>query len=106
MAALADFYRKESRWKDLVSVLSRQAEVEPDPARRWRCCWRWPKLLKPISATAGQATLAYDQALQADEHCLKAIEALERLHRRTQAWERLADVLARKSQVVSDGDLA
>jgi len=38
----------------------------------------------------GQATLAYDQALQVDEHCLKAIEALERLHRRTQAWERLA----------------
>jgi len=28
------------------------------------------------------------------------------LHRRTQAWERLADVLARKSQVVSDGELA
>jgi len=106
MAALADFYRKESRWKDLVSVLSKHAEVESDPARRVEVLLALAETYETHISDAGQATVAYDQALQADEHCLKAIEALERLHRRTQAWERLADVLARKSQVVSDGELA
>ena len=106
MAALADFYRKESRWKDLVGVLSRHAEVESDPAQRVEVLLALAETFETHIGDPGQATLAYDQALQVDEHCLKAIEALERLHRRTQAWERLADVLARKSQVVSDGELA
>src|SRR5207237_10230285 len=42
----------------------------------------------------------------ADEHCIDAINALERLYRRTQAWDRLVDVLAKKAQVVNDTDQA
>ncbi len=106
MAALADFYRKESQWKELVGVLSKHAETETDPAQRVEVLLALAETFEIHIGDAGQAVLAYDQALQVDEHCLKAIEALERLHRRTQAWERLADVLAKKSQVVSDGELA
>ena len=49
---------------------------------------------------------AYQRALDADEHCIDAINALERLYRRTQAWDRLVDVLSKKSQVVNDTDQA
>ena len=49
---------------------------------------------------------AYQRALDADEHCIDAINALERLYRRTQAWDRLVDVLAKKSQVVNDTEQA
>ena len=49
---------------------------------------------------------AYQRALDADEHCIDAINALERLYRRTQAWDRLVDVLSKKSQVVSDTEQA
>ena len=49
---------------------------------------------------------AYQRALDADEHCIDAINALERLYRRTQAWDRLVDVLAKKSQVVDDTEQA
>ena len=37
---------------------------------------------------------------------MRAIDALERLHRRAQAWDRLAEILGKKSQTVSDVDLA
>ena len=49
---------------------------------------------------------AYQRALDDDERCIDAINALERLYRRTQAWDRLVDVLAKKSQVVDDTDQA
>ena len=49
---------------------------------------------------------AYQRALDTDERCIDAINALERLYRRTQAWDRLVDVLAKKSQVVDDTDQA
>ena len=55
---------------------------------------------------AAQATYAYQRALDADERCLDAINALERLYRRTQAWDRLVDVLAKKAMVVDDTDQA
>ena len=38
--------------------------------------------------------IAYQRALDTDERCIDAINALERLYRRTQAWDRLVDVLA------------
>ena len=55
---------------------------------------------------AAQATAAYQQALDTDERCMDAIDALERLYRRTQAWDRLVEVLTKKSQIVDDGELA
>ena len=49
---------------------------------------------------------AYQRALDTDERCIDAINALERLYRRTQAWDRLVDVLAKKSHVVDDTEQA
>ena len=69
-------------------------------------CWRWPTPTRRRSATPTQAMDAYQRALDADERCIDAINALERLYRRTQAWDRLVDVLAKKSQVVDDTEQA
>jgi tetratricopeptide (TPR) repeat protein len=106
MSALADFYRKQTQWKELVAVLQRHGELEPDPERRVQVLLLLADTFETQLGDGGQAMVAYDQALRVDERCLKAIEALERLYRRVQAWDRLADVLAKKSQVVDDGDLA
>ena len=78
----------------------------------WRCwpatprCWsprsrpQQVEILLALADTyetqlgdAAQAMLAYQQALDVDERCMEAIDALERLYRRTQAWDRLVDVL-------------
>ncbi len=106
MAALADFYRKRGQWKELVGVLSKHAELETDTERKVEVLLGLAEAFEVQLADVGQATAAYEQALRCDERCLPAIDALERLHRRAQAWDRLAEILGKKSQIVSDVDLA
>lgn len=106
MAALADFYRKTGQWKDLVAMLSKHADLEQDVERKVNVLLHLAEAFEVQLSDAGQATAAYEQALRCDERCLRAIDALERLHRRSQAWDRLAEILGKKSQIVSDVDLA
>ncbi len=106
MAALADFYRKVGQWKELVTMLSRHAELEQDTERKVVVLLQLAEAFEVQLADAGQATAAYERALRCDERCMRAIDALERLHRRAQAWDRLAEILGKKSQTVSDVDLA
>jgi len=106
MAALADFYRKTGQWKDLVAILSKHAELEQDTERKVGALLSLAETFEVQLSDAGQATAAYEQALRCDERCLRAIDALDRLHRRAQAWDRLAEILGKKSQIVNDVELA
>ncbi len=106
MSALEDFYRKKSMWNELVSVLHRHAEVEEDPEKRVATLIALAETYEYQMGDVAQATAAYERALEADERCMPAIEALERLYRRTSAWDRLVDVLAKKSHSVDDSDEA
>ena len=107
LPALEDFYRKQKRWNDLVSVLARHAEVrDRSRSRGSTSCWQLADTYETQIGDAAQAMFAYQRALDTDERCIDAINALERLYRRTQAWDRLVEVLAKKSQVVDDTELA
>ena len=106
MSALADFYRKLGQWKELVAILSKHVELEEDAERKVEVLLSLAETFEVQLSDAGQATAAYEQALRFDERCLRAIDALERLHRRSQAWDRLAEILGKKSQIISDVDLA
>jgi tetratricopeptide (TPR) repeat protein len=106
LQALEDFFRKQKRWHDLVGVLARHAECELDPALRVDILLQLADTYEGQVGDATQAMNAYQRALDTDERCIDAINALERLYRRTQAWDRLVEVLAKKSQVVSDTDQA
>ena len=106
LQALEDFYRKQKRWNDLVTVLARHAECETEPTARVDILLQLADTYETQVGDATQAVNAYQRALDTDERCIDAINALERLYRRTQAWDRLVDVLAKKSQVVDDTDQA
>jgi len=106
MSALADFYRKLGQWKELVAILSKHVELEQDTERKVEVLLSLAETFEVQLSDAGQATAAYEQALRCDERCLPAIDALERLHRRSQSWDRLAEILGKKSQIVSDVELA
>jgi tetratricopeptide (TPR) repeat protein len=106
LAALEDFFRKQKRWPDLVSVLARHAEVEQEVQPRVDLLLQLADTYETQIGDAAQAMFAYQRALDGDERCIDAINALERLYRRTQAWDRLVDVLSKKSQVVDDTELA
>ena len=106
LTALADFYRKQKRWGDLVGVLAMHADLEQEAPKKVDLLLSLADAYETQIGDAAQATYAYQRALDTDEHCLDAINALERLYRRTQAWDRLVDVLAKKALVVEDQDLA
>jgi tetratricopeptide (TPR) repeat protein len=106
LQALEDFFRKQKRWTDLVGVLARHAEVETEPSARVDILLQLADTHETQLGDIAQATYAYQRALDTDERCIDAIGALERLYRRTQAWDRLVEVLAKKSQVVDDTEQA
>jgi golgin subfamily B member 1 len=106
LQALEDFFRKQKRWTDLVGALARHAEVETEPPARVDILLQLADTYETQIGDTAQATYAYQRALDTDERCIDAINALERLYRRTQAWDRLVDVLAKKSSVVDDTDQA
>ena len=106
LQALQDFFRKQKRWSDLVGALARHAECEQEAPLRVEILLALADTYETQLGDATQAMAAYQRALDADEHCIDAINALERLYRRTQAWDRLVDVLAKKAQVVNDTDQA
>ena len=106
LQALEDFYRKQKKWTDLVAVLARHAECELDPTLRVDILLQLADTYETQVGDAAQAMNAYQRALDTDERCIDAINALERLYRRTQAWDRLVEVLAKKAQVVDDTDQA
>jgi tetratricopeptide (TPR) repeat protein len=106
LQALEDFFRKQKRWTDLVGALARHAEVEQEPTARVDILLALADIHETQLGDTAQAMYAYQRALDTDERCIDAIGALERLYRRTQAWDRLVDVLTKKSQVVDDTEQA
>jgi tetratricopeptide (TPR) repeat protein len=106
LQALEEFFRKQKRWADLVGALARHAECEQEAPLRVDILLQLADTYETQVGDATQAMAAYQRALDTDEHCIDAINALERLYRRTQAWDRLVEVLAKKSQVVSDTEQA
>ncbi|MFL5304124.1 MAG: tetratricopeptide repeat protein [Polyangia bacterium] len=106
LQALEDFYRKKKSWADLASTLARHADCENEPAPKVDILLALADTYETQLGDAAQAVNAYQRALDTDERCIDAINALERLYRRLQAWDRLVEVLAKKSQVVDDTDAA
>jgi tetratricopeptide (TPR) repeat protein len=106
LQALEGFYRKQKRWADLASTLARHTECEQEPSTRVEILLALADTYETQLGDATQAMAAFQRALDTDEHCIDAINALERLYRRTQAWDRLVDVLQKKSQVVNDTEQA
>ncbi len=102
LQTLEDFYRKQKKWGDLVGALARHAEVEQEPTARVDILLQLADTYETQIGDTAQATFAYQRALDTDERCIDAISALERLYRRTQAWDRLVEVLTKKAQVVDD----
>ena len=106
LTALEDFYRKQKKWNDLVAALAKHADLETEPPKKVDLLLALADVYETQLGDGAQATYAYQRALDTDERCLDAINALERLYRRTQAWDRLVDVLAKKALVVDDTELA
>jgi len=104
LAALADFYRAQQQWPELVAVMVRHAELEQDPEVLTQLHLSIAELYEDKLQNPNEAIQSYNRALQTDDSSMDALEALDRLYRLYQQWAPLIDILSRKAGLVDDMD--
>jgi tetratricopeptide (TPR) repeat protein len=103
--ALAETYRKQSKWADLADTLRAHAEVETDTNVKVDLLLGLGDLQESQLSSTAKAIEAYQQAADLDDSSDDALAALERLYRRDERWANLAKVLDRRAEICeANGD--
>nr|HEX4316927.1 tetratricopeptide repeat protein [Kofleriaceae bacterium] len=99
--ALAEAYRKQSKWADLADTLRAHAEVEHDAAIKVDILIGLGDLCESQLASTAKAIEAYQAAadLAGADASDDALAALERLYRRTEQWAQLAKIMDRRAEI-------
>ncbi|PIE17900.1 MAG: hypothetical protein CSA65_07020 [Proteobacteria bacterium] len=102
LAALADFYRKNAQWAELVQVINRHQDLEEDPIKRTQLLSSMAEVFEMQLADQAQAINAYRKALEHDDSNADVLDALQRLYRHNESWEGLIGILARKAELAEE----
>ncbi|HEY1550644.1 MAG TPA: tetratricopeptide repeat protein, partial [Kofleriaceae bacterium] len=102
LAANAELQRKRGNWNALGETLSRQAAIEASPQKKAQLYLQMAESIERQQQDVAGAIHAYQQALQCDSSSRPALDGIERLYRKTQAWEPLATVLAHRAALSTD----
>lgn len=99
--ALARLHEAAGRWRDLVRVLSRKAEIASDPSMRARVLYR-------IGRIHAERLLNLDDAVKATEAAMRAaaepliVDALASLHEQAGNYAAQAEVLSQLAELTAD----
>lgn len=99
--ALARVRAEERDWSHLLSDLDRELKLAESPSQRVALAARKAQVFERQDKYR-QAIQAWEDVLAIDEKHLGALLALEQLHRQVGAWQSLAGIYARQSEVVED----
>jgi tetratricopeptide (TPR) repeat protein len=102
LEALAQFFRKTSRWNELADTLQRHAGLEEEAERRSALYTSLAELWEGPLGDDVRAIDAYQQALQSTPASVPVMDALTRLYGRSQQWPELIDILNSKAGVIDD----
>ncbi len=102
LAAIADLHRKRGSWNELGETLQRQAAVEPSHEKKAELYLQLAESIERDSQDVSGAIHAYQQALAHESGSRAALDALDRLYRRAEAWEPLVDILSRRAELSTD----
>src|SRR6185503_17852484 len=102
LGGMAELQRKRGSWSELIETLTRHAAVEQSPEKKTELYIQLAELLERQMQDLGGAIHAYQQAVVYDPASRNALAALDRLYRRTEQWEPLIDVLARRGELETD----
>ncbi len=100
--ALIGTYRLDQRWTDLRALLSRRVEVTLDQGVRLSSLLGLALLEEEMLNDPVRAAAAYRRVIELDASNLTAYEALDRLFTGAAQWTELEDLLARRTDHVSD----
>src|SRR5205823_10807188 len=98
LEALAGLHRKHKRTPELLDVLRRELKLAPDKSRQLELYLEIARAADLPTAEGGDvkaALAAYRDALRIDPHDAVALLGLEKLCRRENEWDLLAEALRR-----------
>jgi len=95
LSALKRLHHAQKRWRDLIGVLTREAEQTQDPAVRAMALYRVGRLHAERLGNREEALSALERAAAEMPDDLLVLEELARLYEAAERWDALVVVLAR-----------
>jgi tetratricopeptide (TPR) repeat protein len=102
--ALAVIYEAQGEHAKLADALSTEVRLVQEPDERAALFGRIANLYEDILEDPKSAIDAWQARLEDDGADVTALTSLERLYRRTEAWQELVDVLRHLEQAAAEGD--
>ncbi|HEX6839861.1 MAG TPA: tetratricopeptide repeat protein, partial [Polyangia bacterium] len=99
-AALARLYETAEDWRPLIDVLHRQAEWADKADEKKELLFRIGRIEEELLVDPAAAIGTYREILDDDARDLRALDALEKLHRAQGQWPELTDILKRRLERV------
>lgn len=102
LGALERLCHAQRRWRDLIGVLARRAELAEEPAERAMAHYRIGRLHHERLGNQGEAIAALEEAARISPGDPLVLEELASMLSAGEHWDRLVDVLAQLSDVTED----
>lgn len=102
--ALAQKYEAMGRWNDLIGLLMRRKEVQPDAARKIETLRRVAALWIDKFGNQSQAIKPLEEILSLDPRDAAAIAALRDIHTRRRNWRELMELLRAEAAAAEPGE--
>jgi len=100
--ALDQLYRRTERWRDLLGVVRRKAELAGDPAMQEELLAQNAMIYEEMLEEPESAIGVYTDILELDPTSQRALVALDRLYERLERWTDLADNIGRQLTIAED----
>ncbi len=100
--ALDTLYRRTERWRDLLGVVRRKAELADDPNYQEELLAQNAMIFEEMLEEPESAIGVYNDILELDPTSQRALVALDRLYERLERWTDLADNIGRQLTIAED----
>jgi len=104
LAALESLYARGERYRELLDVLHRKAELAVDPVEKEQVLTRMAELHEHRLGEPGEAISLFKQILEVDPTSENALRSLDALFETQERWGDLADNLERQLAMAGDPD--
>jgi golgin subfamily B member 1 len=102
LAALDRLYLGAGMYDDLAEILRRRIEVTQDPDEQLELYFRRGAIFSDALADLDQALACYTAVLEQESRNRRALEAIEAIHFRREAWPKLFETYEKLIDVASD----
>ena len=100
--ALENLYRRTERWRELLGVLRRRAEISTDPDEKEQLLAQMAFLHDEMLDEPDRAISLYKEILDLEPTSARALSALDDLYARQEMWSDLADNVDRQLGMAVD----